>query len=135
MLDIAEQLADKLPARYAIDHPMERHQEAITRFGQPDGTLKIYDLPMPADKNKYREQAETNEMFDSHNDGLGPCASDDLPTRAGPQPDIRNEPHHDPRESSPRGLVKIAHSSSRRCRCCTQVKGSIHLTGRAVPRP
>lgn len=56
---------------YPVDHPMEGHPEALARFGQPDGTLKLYDLPIPQERDKYREQAETNEMFASHNDGLG----------------------------------------------------------------
>lgn len=71
LLTIAKQLAGKLPLRFPIEHPMELHPEAISRFGQPDGTLKIYDLPVPIGGKKYREQAETNEMFDAHNDGLG----------------------------------------------------------------
>ncbi len=71
LLDLADQLAHRLPTAHAIDHPMERHPEAISRFGAPDGTLKLYDLPIPPDVNKYREQAETNQMFDAHNDGLG----------------------------------------------------------------
>ena len=50
---------------------MERHPEAISRFGKPDGTLKIYDLPIPPGVDKYREQAETSEIFAAHNDGLG----------------------------------------------------------------
>jgi hypothetical protein len=71
LLSLAAQLSPALPVTYAIDHPMEQHPEAIARFGTPDGTLKIYDLPVPRGGDKYREQAETNERFDSHNDGLG----------------------------------------------------------------
>lgn len=50
---------------------MEKHPQAMVRFGEPDGTLKLYDLPLAPDQDKYREQAETSEMFSSHNDGLG----------------------------------------------------------------
>lgn len=71
LLDLADRLADRLPTRFAVDHPMEGHPEAVSRFGAPDGTLKIYDLPLPPGSTKYREQAETNEAFEAHNDGLG----------------------------------------------------------------
>jgi hypothetical protein len=50
---------------------MEGHTEAQARFGPPDGTLKLYNLPIPASRDKYREQAETTELFAAHNDGLG----------------------------------------------------------------
>jgi hypothetical protein len=71
LLTIVKQVATTLGATHPIDHPMEQHSEAISRFGPPDGTLKIYDLPIAPNIDKYREQAETNEMFDAHNDGLG----------------------------------------------------------------
>lgn len=71
MLALASALADRIPTRYAIEHPMEGHPEAVARFGPPDGTLKIYDLPISADGPRYREQAETNEAFAAHSDGLG----------------------------------------------------------------
>jgi hypothetical protein len=71
LLEIAEQLSGVLPLRYPVDHPMEGHPEAITRFGKPDGTLKIYDLDTRDGRTGYREQAETSEQFDAHNDGLG----------------------------------------------------------------
>jgi Taurine catabolism dioxygenase TauD, TfdA family len=71
MIEIADQLADRLPMKYPVDHPMEGHREAVTRFGPPDGTLKIYDLETRDGTQGYREQAETAEMFDAHNDGLG----------------------------------------------------------------
>jgi len=71
MLSLAHRLADVLPIGYPVDHPMESHPEAAARFGPTDGTLKIYNLPVPAGGPRYREQAETNEMFDAHNDGLG----------------------------------------------------------------
>lgn len=70
-LRLAEQLSTVLPTAHPVDHPMEKHPEAISRFGEPDGTLKIYDLPIPPQAEKYREQAETNELFAAHNDGLG----------------------------------------------------------------
>ena len=50
---------------------MEGHPEAASRFGTSDGTLKIYDLETKDGQPSYREQAETSEQFDSHNDGLG----------------------------------------------------------------
>jgi hypothetical protein len=50
---------------------MEGHAEAIARFGPPDGTLKLYNLPIPPGQERYKEQAETNEPFAAHNDGLG----------------------------------------------------------------
>lgn len=71
MLALTERLAARGAVGVPIDHPMESHPEALARFGDPDGTLKIYDLPIPAGGAHYREQAETNEMFDAHNDGLG----------------------------------------------------------------
>lgn len=71
LLDLAGQCADILPTRWAVDHPMEGHAEAQARFGAPDGTLKIYNLPVEAGGRRYREQAETDEAFDAHNDGLG----------------------------------------------------------------
>jgi hypothetical protein len=71
LLEIAEQLSDELPLRFPVDHPMEGHPEAASRFGTSDGTLKIYDLETKDSKIGYREQAETSEQFDAHNDGLG----------------------------------------------------------------
>lgn len=68
---MAEQLVDQLPLRFPIDHPLENHPEAAKRFGPGDGTRKIYDLPIPPHLDKYREQNETAEQFDAHNDGLG----------------------------------------------------------------
>lgn len=71
LLGLAALLRDAGVIGTSVDHPMEGHPEAVTRFGDPDGTLKLYDLPVPPGADKYREQAETNDMFDSHNDGLG----------------------------------------------------------------
>lgn len=68
---MAEQLVDQLPLRFPIDHPLENHPEAAKRFGPGDGTRKIYDLPIPPHQDKYKEQNETSEQFDAHNDGLG----------------------------------------------------------------
>jgi hypothetical protein len=70
-LEIAEQLSSALPLRFPVDHPMEGHPESVSRFGASDGTLKIYDLDTKDGRTGYREQAETSEQFDSHNDGLG----------------------------------------------------------------
>lgn len=71
LLDIASQLKDVLPLNYPVAHPMEGHPEAVSRFGQADGTLKIYDLDTKDARVGYREQAETSELFAAHNDGLG----------------------------------------------------------------
>jgi hypothetical protein len=71
LTEIAAQLSNVLPLKYPVNHPMEGHQEAVSRFGAPDGTLKIYNLDTKDGTSGYREQAETSEMFDSHNDGLG----------------------------------------------------------------
>jgi hypothetical protein len=71
LLEIASQLSDVIPLKHPVIHPMETHPEAISRFGPQDGTLKIYDLDTKDGSQGYREQAETNEMFDAHNDGLG----------------------------------------------------------------
>lgn len=71
LLELASQLADAIPLKYPVTHPMEGHREALGRFGPADGTLKIYNLDMKDGKTGYREQAETAEMFDAHNDGLG----------------------------------------------------------------
>jgi Taurine catabolism dioxygenase TauD, TfdA family len=70
ILIFSEQVQNDLPLKFPLSHPMELHSEAISRFGSPDGTLKIYDLDTDGSK-KYREQAETSEQFDAHNDGLG----------------------------------------------------------------
>ncbi|MCK1298374.1 TauD/TfdA family dioxygenase [Bradyrhizobium sp. 24] len=71
LLAIASQLSERLPLKHPVDHPMEGHAEAVKRFGPADGTLKIYDLDTKDGSTGYREQAETSEMFDAHNDGLG----------------------------------------------------------------
>jgi hypothetical protein len=71
LFDIVEQLLDYLPLSYPLPHPLERHPEARARFGGPDGTVKIYDLPIPVNSARYREQAETSEYFALHHDGLG----------------------------------------------------------------
>lgn len=71
LLEIASQLPSRMGLQFPVMHPMEKHPEAIRRFGEPDGTLKIYDLDTKDGSTGYREQAETNEMFDAHNDGLG----------------------------------------------------------------
>ena len=63
LLQIAEQLSSALPLRFPVDHPMEGHPEAISRFGAPDGTLKIYDLDTKDRRTGYRGQAETSEQF------------------------------------------------------------------------
>jgi hypothetical protein len=71
LLEITDQLQGVLPLANPVPHPMEGHPEAVARFGPPDGTLKIYDLASRDGVARYREQAETAEMFDAHNDGLG----------------------------------------------------------------
>jgi hypothetical protein len=71
LLAFTERLSERVPIGVPVDHPMESHPEAVKRFGAPDGTLKIYNLPMERGGPRYREQAETNEMFHAHNDGLG----------------------------------------------------------------
>jgi hypothetical protein len=75
LLEIARQLEDALPLRHPVTHPMEGHREAVSRFGPADGTLKIYNLEARDGTTGYREQAETAEMFDAHNDGLGYAGS------------------------------------------------------------
>ncbi len=70
ILNIAKQLCPRIPLCYPMNHPMEGHPEALSRFGQPDGTLKLYNLDTDGTK-KYREQGETSEAFKAHNDGLG----------------------------------------------------------------
>ena len=71
LFDMVEQLKHDLPLAYPLPHPLEGHHEAQARFGEPDGTVKIYDLPIVPGANKYREQAETSELFALHHDGLG----------------------------------------------------------------
>ena len=68
---IADQLRTDLHLDHPLTHPLEGHSEAISRFGAPDGTVKIYNLPGKGGAAGYREQAETNEVFDFHHDGLG----------------------------------------------------------------
>ena len=70
ILALADQLRDRLGLQYPMAHPMEAHPEAVRRFGNPDGTLKLYDLQKSPDEG-YREQGETSELFAAHNDGLG----------------------------------------------------------------
>jgi hypothetical protein len=71
LLELAEQMAGELPLSFPVDHPVEQNQEARRRFGPSDGTLKLYDLEIPKDADRYREQAKTKEMFAAHTDGLG----------------------------------------------------------------
>lgn len=71
LLALGEQLAAATDFGYEVQHPLEGHPEAVARFGPPDGTLKQYDLVIPTGVDKYREQAETNQSFEAHNDGLG----------------------------------------------------------------
>lgn len=71
LLALTSRLSAIAPIGVVVDHPMENHPEAVSRFGPPDGTLKIYNLPVKSGGEHYREQAETNEMFHAHNDGLG----------------------------------------------------------------
>lgn len=71
LIALADQLRTVVDLGFPVDHPMEGHPEALSRFGPPDGTLKLYNLPVEPGGQRYREQAETNEMFDAHNDGLG----------------------------------------------------------------
>lgn len=71
LLDISAAIAPDLGLHNPLAHPMEGHPEAVSRFGPPDGTLKIYDLDTKDRRAGYREQAETSEMFSAHNDGLG----------------------------------------------------------------
>ncbi|EIJ36983.1 TauD/TfdA family dioxygenase [Thiothrix nivea] len=68
---LTEQLKDELNLHYPLRHPLEGHPEAVKRFGENDGTFKIYDLPDNYTKNSYREVAETHEAFHVHQDGLG----------------------------------------------------------------
>lgn len=71
LFDMVEQLKHDLPLAHPLPHPLEGHPEARARFGGPDGTVKIYDLPIAPGANRYREQAETSELFALHHDGLG----------------------------------------------------------------
>lgn len=71
LFDLAAQLEEPLNLRYPLEHPLEGHPEAIKRFGKPDGTLKVYNLETRDSSKRYREQGETSEKFDMHNDGLG----------------------------------------------------------------
>jgi hypothetical protein len=71
LLDLSAALTDDFGLQHPLTHPMEGHAEAVSRFGAPDGTLKIYDLDTKDGHAGYREQAETSEMFSAHNDGLG----------------------------------------------------------------
>jgi hypothetical protein len=69
--EFARLISSRIEIGYPVDHPMELHPEARARFGSPDGTLKLYNLPIPEGHERYREQAETNQLFAAHNDGLG----------------------------------------------------------------
>jgi hypothetical protein len=68
---ICAQLANDLNLHYPLTHPLEGHSEAVKRFGPPDGTFKIYDLPKPINGLCYREVAESSDPFEVHLDGLG----------------------------------------------------------------
>jgi hypothetical protein len=71
LLNLAEQLTVDVSIGHAVAHPMENQPEASARSSLPDGTLKLYNLAISPGAGGYREQAQTNEMFDAHNDGLG----------------------------------------------------------------
>lgn len=71
LFDITAQLADDLALHFPLVHPQEGHPESVRRFGPPDHTVKIYDLPGRGAEKGYREQAETSELFAMHHDGLG----------------------------------------------------------------
>jgi hypothetical protein len=71
LFDICDQLSDAFHLTFPLPHPLEGHREAVDRFGPTDGTVKIYDLSGKGGMAGYREQAETNETFDFHHDGLG----------------------------------------------------------------
>lgn len=68
---IVSQLEKTVPVAFPLPHPLEGHPDSVARFGPSDGTVKIYDLPGKGGPAGYREQAETNEVFDMHHDGLG----------------------------------------------------------------
>lgn len=68
---VCEQLESLLHLKHPLVHPLEGHSEAVKRFGNPDSTVKIYNLPKLIDGVSYREIAETNEAFEVHLDGLG----------------------------------------------------------------
>jgi Taurine catabolism dioxygenase TauD, TfdA family len=71
LFEIADQLTDDLQLLHPLPHPLEGHPEAVSRFGQADGTVKIYNLAGRGGAAGYREQAETAEVFAMHHDGLG----------------------------------------------------------------
>ncbi|HTU47436.1 MAG TPA: hypothetical protein VMF91_20405 [Bryobacteraceae bacterium] len=62
--DMAAQLADILPLRYPIPHPLENHPHTVSTFGNCDGTVKIYRVP---DKGV----ALGTDGMAMHQDGLG----------------------------------------------------------------
>lgn len=64
--DIATQLGEALGLCFPIEHPLEQHNDAIMRFGPPDGTVKIYD-------HGGKGGALSNQNFALHQDGLGNC--------------------------------------------------------------
>lgn len=69
LLILAEQVAAELPMRYPIPHPLENHARITDMFGEPDGTVKIYNVSK--ESGGYREQGETADAFRLHHDGLG----------------------------------------------------------------
>src|SRR5258708_39234894 len=69
--DIAEQLANVIPSKYGLEHPLENHSEVLNRFGAADGTVKVYNLQKSPAASGYREQGETSDAFAMHHDGLG----------------------------------------------------------------
>src|SRR5581483_2497903 len=71
LFEITKQLSGVIPIDHPLPHPLEGHAEAVSRFGPSDGTVKVYNLPGKGGAAGYREQAETNEIFDMHHDGLG----------------------------------------------------------------
>src|SRR5438034_6189526 len=44
LFQITDQLKDALQLHHPLQHPLEGHAESVSRFGPPDGTVKIYDL-------------------------------------------------------------------------------------------
>ena len=70
LFSIVESIRDRLNLHHPLVHPLEGHPEAVKRFGPPDATYKVYDLPKDGITG-YREVAETSEFFAMHHDGLG----------------------------------------------------------------
>ncbi len=64
LIELASQLSDALPLMYPIAHPGESDRGALTHFGSPDGTLKVFQ------RSDQKTSLQSEELH-LHQDGVG----------------------------------------------------------------